>query len=393
MTLLEIIKQASACSDSLDFQSDYPILLNPDEIITNLKSKVVEPDPISLINPIIGWKVSENDCKVIDLGKKFHENLKQKLKNRHFSKPEFINLLNAFLVKMKERVGIVVSVSSSDNCYTKVLIEKLGFLMSKDVGGLVLDTCIAFEDWELVETFVVNKLVKHASYSNLILKLVAKKRSDLLCLCIKQASDFGPADLHCILKYFLCPSKEAYASMSNVRKEWEDQALLAIEKASDKNLKGKKSNLAKEAAIQLMVAHDGFSTQELCLHYLLASPNLDEVILASALSKLNREEMVHLIQYLRKWLKKYERFPQAVSCPKASVVLGLKACDWVPKLDDVVRYLGLVLDVNFSSLVLHPDFHEELKIMGELVNSLAMESKLCCFLANAAENLRNRSVM
>ncbi|XP_038882008.1 uncharacterized protein LOC120073314 [Benincasa hispida] len=388
MTLLEVIKQASACSDPLDSQSDYPILLNPDDVLASLKSKVDEPDPISLVNPIIGWQISETDSKVIDLGKKFHENFKQKLRNRNFSRPEFINILNVFLEKMRERVGIAISVSSLDNCYTKVLIEKLGFLMSKVVGDLVLETCIAFEDWELVETFVVNKLVKHASYSNLILKLVAKKRSDLLCLCIKQASDFGPADLHCILKYFLCPSKEAYASMSNVRKEWEDQALLAIQKASDKSLKGKKSNLAKEAAIQLMVAHDGFSTKELCLHYLLASPNLDEVILSSALSKLNREEMINLIRYLGKWLKKYERYPQAVSCPKASIVLGLKACDWVPKLDDIVRYLGLVLDVNFSSLVLHPDFHEELKTMGELVSSLALESKQCCFVASVAENLR-----
>ncbi|XP_023544303.1 uncharacterized protein LOC111803920 [Cucurbita pepo subsp. pepo] len=388
MTLLEVIKQSSASSEPLASRSDYPILLNPDDILTSLKSKVDEPDPVSLVNPIIGWKISETDSKVIDLGKKFHENLKLKLKNRNFSKPEFIKILNVFLEKVRETVGIVVGVSSSDNRYTKILIEKLGFVMSEDIGNLVLDTCIALEEWELVETFVVNRLVKHASYSNLILKLVAKKRSDLLCLCIKQASDFGPADLHCILKYFLCPSKEAYASMPNVRKEWEDQALLAIEKASDKSLKDKKSNLAKEAAIQLMVAYDGFSTQELCLHYLLASPNLDEVILSSALNKLNHEEMIRLIRYLGKWLKRYERFPQAVHCPKAATVLGLKACDWVPKLDDVVRYLGLVLDENFSSLVLHPDFHEELKSMEELVSSLALESKLCCVVANVADNLR-----
>ncbi|XP_022133348.1 uncharacterized protein LOC111005949 [Momordica charantia] len=388
MTLLEVIKKASAISEPLASQSDYPILLNPDDILPCLKSKGDEPDPISLVNPVTGWKISETDSNVIDLGKKFHENLKQKLKNRNFSKPEFINIFNAFLEKMRERVGITVGVSSSDKSYTKVLIEKLGFLISKDVEDLVLDTCIAFEDWELVETFVVNRLVKHSSYSNLILKLVAKKRSDLLCLCIKQVSDFGPADLHCTLKYFLCPSKDAYASMGNVRKEWEGQALLAIEKASDKSLKGKKSNLAKEAAILLMIAHDGFSAQELCLHYLLASPNLDEVILSSALSKLNHDEMISLIRYLGKWLKKYEKFPQAVPCPKASTVLGLKACDWVPKFDDVIRCLGLVLDENFSSLVLHSDFHEELKSMEELVSSFALESRLCCFVANVAGNLR-----
>ena len=91
--------------------------------------------------------------------------------------------------------------------------------------------------------------------------------------------------------------------MGSVRMEWESQALLAIEKASDENPSRKKLCLAKEASILLMVAHDGFSVSELCLRYLLASSNIDEVMLSSAISNLNGMS-------LKKWLKKFETFLQ-----------------------------------------------------------------------------------
>ncbi|XWS20781.1 hypothetical protein CRYUN_Cryun31cG0132100 [Craigia yunnanensis] len=92
---------------------------------------------------------------------------------------------------------------------------------------------------------------------------------------------WGSTELLCILKYFLCPPKDGYVSMVNVRKECESQALLAIEKVR----LGKKSRLAKEVSIFLMAAHDGLSDAKLCLHYLLASNNIDEVILSSSFEK------------------------------------------------------------------------------------------------------------
>ncbi|CAK7327881.1 unnamed protein product [Dovyalis caffra] len=78
-------------------------------------------------------------------------------------------------------------------------------------------------------------------------------------------------------------------------------------------------------------------------------------------------------------------------CPKASSVLGLKSCDWVPKLEDVVRWLGLVLDGDISSLVLHPEFHEELKSIEGFASSLSSVAKLGCTIANFIENLRTES--
>lgn len=388
MTLLEVIENASVSSEPLASQSEYPIVLNPDDVLPNLRPKFESPNLVSLVNPVVGWQISKTDSEVIDLGKNFFTKLNRKLKNPNdFDKDEFIRILNQFLEKIREKAGVSIGIDSSDKGYTVALIEKLGSVMGKDVVGLVLDACVVLETWELVEALIVNGHVEHSCYSTLVNKLVMKKMSHLICVCIKHASDLGASEILCILKYFLCPPKDAYGSMVNVRKECEKQALSAIERASDKGLTGKKARLAKDASISLMMAHDGFSAPELCLHYLLASSNVDAVVLASSISKLNGKEMMSLIRYLGKWLKKYERFPQAVPCSEATSKLGLKVCCWIPKLEDVVNWVGLVLDEKFSSLVLHPEFHEELRSMEGMVSSLALEARVCCSMANVIEKL------
>lgn len=389
MTLLEVIEKALDNSESLASQSEYPIVLNPDDVLPNLRPKLEDPSSGSLVNPIEGWKISQTDSEVIDLGKKFFTKLKRKLKNpNEFDKVEFVQILNKFLEKIRDKVGVTVGIDPSDNGYTRVLIRKLGPFMGKDVAGLVLDASVVLESWELVESLIVNGLVEHSCLSNLINRLVAKQRSDLICVCIKHASDLGACDLLAILKYFLSPQKGAFISMVNVRKEWEKQALSAIEKAKDKSLSGKKARLANDASILLMMAYDGFSSPEICLHHLLASSNYDAIVLSSSISKLSGKELMNLIRYLGKWLKKYERFPQAVPCPEASSKLGLKVCSWVPKLEDIIDCIALLLDEKFSLMVLHPEFHEDLRSMAGMVSSLASEARVCCSMSNVVDKLK-----
>ncbi|KAJ7950914.1 NAC domain-containing protein [Quillaja saponaria] len=79
-------------------------------------------------------------------------------------------------------------------------------------------------------------------------------------------------------------------------------------------------------------------------------------------------------------------------CPNASVALGLKACDWVPKLEDVVKCLGLVLDENFSSLVLHSEFHEELRSLEGVIGSLTAEARHSCPVADVINKLNTDEV-
>uniref|UniRef100_A0A1J3EGU2 Uncharacterized protein n=1 Tax=Noccaea caerulescens TaxID=107243 RepID=A0A1J3EGU2_NOCCA len=409
MTLLEVISSAVTSQERVDSQSDYPIPLSHDGLFANLKPKLGNPNPGTLINPISGWEISGTDTEVIDLGKSFSSKLKRKLKDTNgFGKDEFVKMLKQFLEKIGEKAGIseagseelkelventelvmgsdVAGLLFGDQDLQKK-VEKTGFLMGRDVSGLVLKGSIRLEMWELVETLISNSLVDQSSCSYLVSSLVEKQRSDLLCVVIKQASDLGASELLSILKYFLRPSKEAMSSMVKVREEWDSQALLAIEKVSSKE-HSKKSKVAQEASILLMLAHDGFSPSELCLHYLLASRNVDEVMFASAVSKLSGNEMSSFLRYLSKWMKKYERFPQAGPCPKAASMLGLKLCDWVPKLQDVTKYLGLVIDENFSTLVLNSDLHEELKSIERVADGLASESKVCCSVANVAESLK-----
>ncbi|GFZ07758.1 hypothetical protein Acr_19g0006950 [Actinidia rufa] len=389
MSLLEVIMKASANLSQITSESDYPIILNPDPVLLNLKPQDEASKDTHLVKRVEGWQISQTDSEIIESNRKFFKKLKRKLKNPNsFGKDEFIGILNSYLEKNGEKVGISVGVDPMEEGYTRKLIEKVGFLMGCEVKGLVLEACTVLEIWELLETLISHGLVEHSSSSNLVYNLIEKRRSDLVCLCVKHLSDLQTSDILFILRYFLSPPKGAYDSMLSVRKEWESQASSAIEKAMDKKLSGKKLRLAKEASVLLMIAHDGFSVSELCLHYLLASSNIDEVIVSSCIGKLSGSEMMGLVRYLGKWLKKYETFPQAGPCPKVSSALGLKACDWVPTIENIVKCLGLVLDEHFLSLVLNPEFHEELRSIEGLVSYLALEARLCCSMANLTDNLK-----
>ncbi|XP_057474025.1 uncharacterized protein LOC130762393 [Actinidia eriantha] len=304
--------EASANLNQLTSESDYPIILNPDSVLLKLKPQDEASKDNHLVKRVEGWQISQTDSEIIESNRKFFKKLKRKLKNPNsFGKDEFIVKLSSYMEKNSEKVGISVGVDPSEDGYTRKLIEKVGFLMGCEVKGLVLEACIVLENWELLETLIIHGLVEHSSSSNLVYNLIERRRSDLVCLCVKHLLDLRTSDILSILRYFLSLPKGAYGSMLSVRKEWESQALSAIEKAMDKKLSGKKLSLAKEASVLLMIAHDGFSVSELCLHYLLASSNIDEVIMSSCIGRLSGSEIMGLVRYLGKWLKKYESFPQA----------------------------------------------------------------------------------
>lgn len=392
MTLLELITKAAAANrEPLSTPVEQPIILSTDDVLLNLKPKHENPNASSLVNSVEGWKISENDTHLIDSCKDFYLKLKRKLKDTNrFSKTEFVVILNQFLEKIGENVLMSVGFDKVDLRYSRFFFEKIGFLMGRDLVGLILEACISLKIWELVDALIVYRLVDHSGYSDLVMKLIAENRADLVCVCVKQSPDIGSFELLCVLRFLLSPNRDASSSLVVVRKQWESQALLAIERAGETELTRKSLRLAKEAAILLMVAHDGFSASELCLHYFFSSSNADDMILSSVISKLNVKEMTSLIRYLGKWLNKYMQFPEAVPCPKASSLFGLEACDWVPSLEVVAKCLGVVLDENFSSLVLHPEFHDELRSIEAVVSTLAIESRLCCSMTTVLRHLGDK---
>ncbi|XP_057806402.1 uncharacterized protein LOC131021293 [Salvia miltiorrhiza] len=388
MSLLEVITKASSSIPTRpDEETDYPIVLNPEPILLKLKPESDGPLAHNSVKKVTGWEISQTDNELIKLGHKFFKELRRNLKNTNsFGKAEFVGKVTSHLENLANKIGVSTAFEKTEGVYVCKLVEKLGVLMGRDVKGLILEGCISLEVWDVLESLIVNGVVEHASTSNLVHKLIEKRRSDLVVLCVKHLLDLQAYDLMCILKYFLMMPTDGYRSLSRVREDWERQASLAIEKASGKGVGGKEKSLAKEAAVLIMLGHDGFSVSELCLHYLLTSENLDEVIFAACTSKLNGEELKALIRYFGKWLRKYERFPQAGPCPKGSSALGLEVCDWIPSLESVVNYFGVVVDEHFSSLVLHSEFHE-LRSLEEVVGSLAVEARRCGALANLSERL------
>lgn len=387
MSVLETITKASANKTHLTSESNYPIVLNPDPILLNLKPQNQISSLLSKCDN--GWEMSKPDSLTIELGHKFLKTLKRKLKNPvGFGKNEFVKMLNVFLQSCGEKIGASVGGDVDLGEFSSKLILKFGSLMGFDVLGLVLEGCVVLEAWEVLESLIVFGFVSSFVLGNLVGNLIVKGRSELVCLIVKYVKDIQVGDVVLILKYFLNPSREVYGSMVSLRKNWEKEVLEAIEKADDKGVGGRVKNLAKEVSVLLMVAYDGFLASELCLHYLIAREDLDEVMFLSCISKLNGEEMMGLIRYLGKWLRKYERFSQVYPCPKGASVLGLKACNWVPTLANVVKCFGLVVDEHFSSLVLQSEFHEELRSLEGVANSLSSEATICSTVTKLVETLK-----
>ncbi|KNA20345.1 hypothetical protein SOVF_052750 [Spinacia oleracea] len=396
MTVLEqILKASTNPQPIINEPLKYPFNLSAETIIPNLKPH--SQDLLSPLQPLTGFEISQSDVQLIEITSKFFNTLKRKLKSpQSFSSSSFIKIFNSFLQEFGEKKfgaldGLVskkgVDVNGEE--YSCKLVEKLGSFIGRDVMGLVIQGCLVLGNWMILETLIVNKLViDHGIRSDLLYNLVTKGRCDIVCLCLRNFTDFDSSDLGRVFKCLLSPSKEGCLNMVTVMNEWESEANAAIEKVEDKKLSGKKLGLAKEAALLLMIGYDQFSPMELCLHFLLSSSNVDEVVFSSALSKLNAEEMLSFVRYLGKWLNKYERFPQVGPCPKAATTLGLNLCQWVPKLEDVVKALGLVVDEHFSSLALHSEFHEVLKVVEGVVSSLVSEGRLCCSVANLIEILK-----
>ncbi|PHT46215.1 hypothetical protein CQW23_15373, partial [Capsicum baccatum] len=393
MTLLELItKPSTENSPTTSDGGNYSIVLNSEALLHQLKLEKDQNDDVSVLQRGTGWTLLSTDVEVIELGQNFIKNLKKKMKNPNtFNKDEFFELFGSYLNEIWEKLWGAVLGDGLDEGNIVKMIEKLGNYMGRDVKGSVMEACVVLETWEVLGSLIVNGLVEHSGLSSLINNLIEKKQSWLVVLCVKHVIDIQTYDMMCVLKYFLSiPRDEDDGSLVNVRKEWESQAMSAVEKAMDLSLGPIRMEIARDASLLLMLAHDGFSVYEMCLHYLLASRNVDEVILGACISKLSGSEIMILIRYLKKWLNKYERFPQVCPCPKAPFELGLKACEWVPSLEDVVKCLGLVVDEHFSSLVLHQEFHEELKSLNEVVNSLTGEAKVCGILSNLTETLKSR---
>ncbi|KAL6627555.1 hypothetical protein ACP70R_031281 [Stipagrostis hirtigluma subsp. patula] len=243
------------------------------------------------------------------------------------------------------------------------------------VASLVASAAARLSEHDVLLALADSRLLAHPP-PDLVSSLADSGRADLVCAVLRQAADLRSSELLAALRCFLSPaSDKAYDAMVDVKNRWKDAALLAVKKYQDKGAGKKVNAAARRAALLLMMGHDGFSSPEVCLHYLLASGNVDSVVLGAAVAELDGGEVVRLMRYLNKWIGKYQRFPEAQACPEAVGILGLEQCESVPSFAAVARTLGVLLDNHFSHLVLNADVREDLRAADAMVKELAAEAE------------------
>ncbi|PAN31843.1 hypothetical protein PAHAL_5G447200 [Panicum hallii] len=245
------------------------------------------------------------------------------------------------------------------------------------LASLVASKAASFAEFDVIFALVESRRLPHPP-ADLISTLSDNNRADLVCSVLRQAADLRSSEILAALCFFLSPgTNKAYDAMMRVKGRWKDAAVLAVQKCREKG-PGKKMKVdaaARQAALLLMMGHDGFSSPEVCLHYLFASGNVDSVVLGAAVAELDGGEVVRLMRYLNKWIGKYQRFPEAQACPEAVGMLGLEQCDSVPSFGAVIRALGVLLDNHFSHLVLSTEVREELMAAEVMVRQLAVEAE------------------
>ncbi|RLN24086.1 uncharacterized protein C2845_PM07G04480 [Panicum miliaceum] len=245
------------------------------------------------------------------------------------------------------------------------------------VASPVASKAASLGEFDVVFALAESRRLPHPP-ADLISTLSDNDRADLVCSVLRQAADLRSSEILAALRFFLSPgTNKAYDDMMRVKGQWKDAAVLAVHKCREKGPgKTKKVDAAaRQATLLLMMGHDGFSSPEVCLHYLFASGNVDSVVLGAAVAELDGGEVVRLMRYLNKWIGKYRRFPEAQACPKAVGMHGLEQCDRVPSFKAVARALGVLLDNHFSHLVLSTEVREELMAAEVMVRELAVEAE------------------
>ncbi|XP_039846731.1 uncharacterized protein LOC120706215 isoform X2 [Panicum virgatum] len=245
------------------------------------------------------------------------------------------------------------------------------------LASLVASKAASLAEYDVVSALAEARRLPHPP-PDLVSTLAGDDRADLVCSVLRQAADLRSSEILAALRFFLSPgTRKAYDAMMRVKGRWKDAAVLAVQKCREKGpgQKTKVDAAARQAALLLMMGHDGFSSPEVCLHYLFASGNVDSVVLGAAMAELDGGEVVRLMRYLNKWIGKYRRFPEAQACPEAVGMLGLEQCDSVPSFGAVARALGVLLDNHFSHLVLSSEVREELMAAEVMVRELAVEAE------------------
>eukprot|EP01018_Ginkgo_biloba_P014656 Gb_10790 [translate_table: standard] len=407
MALIDVVRKATVDNKGLDFSTKCSITLNANLIVRSLipigrqidettRGEPEEAGGAALIRRVSGWKITDTDDLLIQEETQLVRDLKNRLKTpKEFTPEGFLALLKPFLHKLQDQVG--VSHGDLESTDEASVLNSLGPYLGRDLVNIITHCCVTLAFWKPLESLIPHGLLSWNSCGDLMQKLAESRRGDILCLCVKHMHDIRPSDLLLIIRYFLDTPFDR--SISVIKQEWKNEALLAIDIASKMRLRhlSKKSCqqpdvknqlwVSKLTSILLAMAVDGFSTTEMCLHYVVSS-SPDEIVLSSVICRLDTVEVLKLLQYLGKWLRKYTGYYVTGPSP-SSVTPGIKACKWVPSLGLILQWVSLVLDEHHSTLVLCSEFHDEIKSLEKLVKSFKDSVSVSCSLASVVELLKS----
>ncbi|KAG0562606.1 hypothetical protein KC19_9G159400 [Ceratodon purpureus] len=296
--------------------------------------------------------------------------------------------------------------------------------------------------WKGLKVLMEGGMVTSASHPELMQKLVEQRKADCITLCFYYVLDLTPSDIMMALKFFLETSNASRNGFEVVRQQWRRVAMAAVdyavdrkrvfakrEEAIERELREKhaaekqsfflrnplaiisavddfelpieererrlrdqitnSSSTAVNHAVVMSMAVDGFEGWETCLHALVASGQ-DEAILAAIIRELETSEAVRLLQYLRKWLDRYSnrlsRFPSPKNKSKHPV-------HNVPSSQQVLQWVNMVLDGQYTKCVLSSEFLPELKAIQKSVDSVVAIGRKLVPMVGMVEHLREKHPM
>lgn len=357
MTLLAAITNPSAAAAA----AANPIVLTPGAAPPPPTSSAI-PTQI----PPSDWSLSPADPALATAA----SFLSTSLSSASVSLPRFRSLLASFLTTLSNSLSLPAPSPNLPQA-----IRSVAPYFPAALASPVASRAASLAEYDVLLALAECGLLRHPPPS-LLSSLSEADRPDLVCAVVRQAADLRSSELLATLRFFLSPASDAaYDAMVSVKNRWKEAAVLAVNRCKEKGAGKKVDAMARQAALLLMMGYDGFTSPEVCLHYLFASENVDSVVFGAAVSELDGGEVVRLMKYLTKWIGKYQRFPEAQACPEAVGMPGLELCDIVPSFRVVAGALGLVFDQHFSHLALNAELKEDLKAAEMMVKQLATEAE------------------
>ncbi|KAH8936717.1 hypothetical protein BDL97_17G099000 [Sphagnum fallax] len=437
LSLLEIVTRAAQAEDGVgvDSQSGWSMTMRPSVSIGGLQQTVAGGSSGNLsggdlisVEAIGEWHVEapdEDEARLVD-------ELKRKLELLpSFSIREFMDMVRPVIEKSmrkKRESGCFVphlnqettagggeevrengavnsgslSRESEEEQFSKML-RKGGVLLGRKLVAVLQRCCLGLRFWSAIKALLEKGLVSSNENPQLVSKLVEERQAVLLTLAAHNVQDLAPSDILAMLKFFLEESKASRRSFEVVRREQRAAALKSIERAAQvrdslssvsaalvrrntdnsangDNNQARKRNFLSEAVVMACVV-DGFEAWEICLHELVSSGQ-DEAVLAAVIVELDTGEAVRLLQYLHKWLDHFSKRLTHTPFPESG-----HAKHRVPSMAQVLQWISVVLDGQYTKFVLCSDYFPELRELQGLVQSLVAVGMGCTPLAGVVEHI------